>query len=166
MQVTQLVVVGLLVCGAGQAHWVAAAPSAVQTATASDAANEAEIRTLNAAEVRAFLGRDAGTLERLWADEFVVTNPLNRFVTKNQVLEMVRSGVLVITAFDRQIEYLRLYGDTAVLAGRETVTWGGKMPNAGRTELLRITVVWMRRDGMWRQVARHANVVPAAAESR
>ena len=157
---TPVILAGLLVCGAGPGSSFAAA----QTTAPSAAASEAEIRKLNAAEVQAFLGRDPEVLDRLWADEFVVTNPLNRFVTKPQVLEMIRSGVLVITAFDRQIDYLKVHGDTAILVGRETVTWGGKMPNAGRTEPLRITVVWMRRDGTWRQVARHANVVPAAGQ--
>ena len=33
----------------------------------------------------------------LWSDVFVVTNPLNRFVTKRQVLEMVETVVLIIT---------------------------------------------------------------------
>ena len=127
-----------------------------------DAQVEAEIRKLSADEVQAFLRRDAAAMARLWSDDFVVTNPLNRFVTKRQVLEMVESGVLVITAFDRQIEYMKVYGDTVVLVGRETVTWGGKMPNAGRPEQLRITAIWMEQDGRWRQVARHANVVPAA----
>jgi ketosteroid isomerase-like protein len=163
-RLTQAMLAGLLVCGAGPGSWIAAVQPVTPAVASNDAAAEAEIRKLNAAEVQAFLGRDAGALEPLWADEFVVTNPLNRFVTKRQVLEMIRSGVLVITAFDRQIEYLKVYGDTAILAGRETVTWGGKMPNAGRTESLRITVVWMRRDGVWRQVARHANVVPSPGD--
>ena len=38
--------------------------------------------------------------------------------------------------------------------------WGGTMPNAGRTERLRITAIWMWQQGRWQQVARHANIVP------
>jgi uncharacterized protein (TIGR02246 family) len=121
---------------------------------------EEEIRQLSAAEVEAFLKRDPAAMGRLWSDDFVVTNPLNQFVTKKQVLGMVDSGFLVIMSFDRQLDYLKVYGDTAIVAGRETVVWGGKMPNAGRTEHLRITAVWMRQQGGWLQVARHANVVP------
>ena len=122
---------------------------------------EAEVRRLSAEEVQAFLRSDSEALARLWSDDFVVTNPLNQFVTKQQVLGMVKSGFLVITTFDRQIDYLKVYGDTVILAGRETVAWGGKMPNAGRTEQLRITAVWRNQNGRWQQVARHANVVPA-----
>ena len=108
--------------------------------TDKDSGAEKEIRRLNVEEPEAFLHKDPKTLARLWSDDFVVTNPLNKFVNKQQVLGMVESGFLVITGYDRQIEYLRFYGDTAIAAGSETVVWGGKMPNAGKTEHLRFTV--------------------------
>jgi uncharacterized protein (TIGR02246 family) len=121
---------------------------------------EQEIRKLNAQEVEAFLQNDPKSMARLWSDDFVVTNPLNKFVTKQQVLGMVESGFLVITSYERQIEYLRFYGDTAIVAGNETVKWGGRMPNAGKTEHLRFTAVWMKQAARWQEVARHANIVP------
>ena len=96
----------------------------------------------------------------LWSDDFVVTNPLNTFLKKQQVLRLVESGFLVITSYDRQLEYVRVYGDIVIVAGNETVLWGGTMPNAGRTEHLRFTGVWMKQEGGWQQIARHANVVP------
>ena len=130
--------------------------------TSSDSAEEG-IRRLNAEEVDAFLKNDRAAMARLWSDDFVVTNPLNKFVTKQQVLGMVASGFLVITSFDRQIEYLRVYGDVVVVAGREAVVWGGRMPNAGKSENLRFTAVWMKQDGRWQQIARHANIVPPQA---
>lgn len=121
---------------------------------------EQEVRRLNAEEVEAFLHVDPKTLARLWSDDLVVTNPLNKFVTKQQVLGMVESGFLVITSFDRQIEYVQVYGDTVIVAGSEAVVWGGKMPNAGKTEHLRFTGIWMKQAGRWQEVARHANIVP------
>ena len=90
-------------------------------------------------EVQAFLHNDPKTMARLWSDDFVVTNPLNKFVNKQQVLGMVESGFLVITSYDRRIEYIRVFGDTVIVAGSETVLWGGKMPNAGKNEHLRFT---------------------------
>ena len=121
---------------------------------------EAEVRRANTEEVDAFLKNDPKGMDRLWSEDFVVTNPLNKFVTKQQVLGMVRAGVLVITAYDRQIEYVRVYGDTVITAGSETVVWGGQMPNAGKTEHLRFTGIWMKQRGHWQEVARHANIVP------
>ena len=137
-----------------------AAQNPPAAANAKDATAEAEVRRLSDQEVQAFLHKDPDALARIWSDDFVVTNPLNQFVTKQQVLGMVKSGVLVITSFERQIDYIKVYGDTVVLAGRETVLWGGKMPNDGRTERLRITAIWMWQQGRWQQVARHANIVP------
>jgi ketosteroid isomerase-like protein len=130
----------------------------------SDATNkdgiEQDVRNLNAEEVAAFLNNDPKAMARVWSDDFVVTNPLNKFVSKQQVLGMVQSGFLVITSYDRRIEYVRVYGDTVIVAGSETVVWGGKMPNAGKTEHLRFTGVWMKQQGRFQEVARHANVVP------
>jgi uncharacterized protein (TIGR02246 family) len=121
---------------------------------------EEAVRGLNTEEVAAFLHKDPQAQARLWSDDFVVTNPLNKFATKQQVLGMMESGFLVITAYERQIEYVRVYGDSVIVAGNETVVWGGQMPNAGKTEHLRFTAVWMKQRGRWQEVARHANVIP------
>jgi len=127
---------------------------------AADDQTELDIRQLNTEEVAAFLHKDVPALARLWSEDFVVTNPLNRFVNKRVVLGMVTSGMLQFGAYDRQIEYLHVYGDTVIVAGNETVLWAGSMPASGKTQHLRFTAVWMRQDGRWQQVARHANVVP------
>lgn len=128
--------------------------------TLTDTQAEQQVRQASDEEVQAFLHNDPGTMARLWSADMVVTNPLNKFVTKEQVLGMVHSGFLVITSYDRRIEYVHVYGDTVILAGSETVLWGGRMPNAGKTEQLRFTAVWMKQQGRWQEVARHANIVP------
>lgn len=127
---------------------------------AADDQTELDIRQLNTEEVAAFLRKDVPALARLWSEDFVVTNPLNRFVNKPVVLGMVTSGMLQFGAYDRKIEYLHVYGDTVIVAGKETVLWAGSMPSSGKTQHLRFTAVWMRQQGRWQQVARHANVVP------
>ncbi len=131
-----------------------------EKAADTQASAEQEVRRLNTEEVQAFLKNDPDAMARVWSDDMVVTNPLNKFVTKQQVLGMVKSGFLVIAVYDRRIEYVRVYGDTVIVAGSETVTWGGKMPNAGKAENLRFTAIWMKQQGRWQEVARHANIVP------
>jgi uncharacterized protein (TIGR02246 family) len=140
--------------------WVLLASAQVSPPATKDKLAEQEVRQLNAKEVEAFVHNDPKTMARLWSDDFVVTNPLNKFVTKQQVLGMVESGFLAIPSYDRQIEYVRVYGDTVIVAGSETVLWGGKMPNVGKTEHLRFTGIWMKQQGCWQEVARHANIVP------
>jgi ketosteroid isomerase-like protein len=132
------------------------------TPTQQNAAAEDAVRRTNAEEIQAFLDNDPKAMAHLWSDEFVVTNPLNKFVNKSQVLGMVQSGFLVITSYDRHIDYVRIDGDFAIVAGVETVTWGGKMPNAGKTQQLRFTAVWKKQQqGQWQEIARHANIVPS-----
>ena len=46
---------------------------------------EEEIRRLNAQEVEALMRNDVKMLGRIWSDDFVVTNPFNKFVNKRQV---------------------------------------------------------------------------------
>ena len=121
--------------------------------------DEQEIARLNAQEVAGLLRNDTMNLRRIWADDFVVTNPLNEFVNKQQVVQLIESGTLAFAAYDRQIEYKRIYGDTAVVVGSESVVWSGKMPNAGKASHLRFTAIWMRRDGRWQEVVRHANII-------
>jgi len=120
---------------------------------------ENELRSLNAQEVDALMHNDLKTLSRLWSDDFVVTNPLNKFVDKQQVVELIESKTLAFKSYDRQIEYIRIHDATAVVAGNETVVWAGKMPNAGKTSQVRFTAVWMKQKGRWQEVARHANIV-------
>jgi hypothetical protein len=121
---------------------------------------EQEARRQSALEVKAFLDKDPETLAALWSDDFIVTNPLNKLVDKQQVLAMVRSGALAFASFTRNVEYARTYGDIVILVGSEDCVWTGAMPLAGKPAHLRFTAIW-KRDGLrWLQVARHANVVP------
>lgn len=127
---------------------------------AAESAATKEVRQLNEQEVQAMLHSDADAMARLWSDDLVVSNPLNKLVNKKQVLDMVKSGFLAFTSYQRQIEYIRDYGNTVIVAGNETLVFAGKMPNAGKTQQLRFTGIWMKQHGRWQEVARHANIVP------
>ena len=134
-----------------------AAPVLQEPAGGRDA--EQAVRALSAQEVDAFLRKDRQRLAILWSEDFVVTNPLNRLAKKMDVLAMIDSGFLVITEYERRIEYVRAEKDLVILAGSETVTWGGAMPGAGTPQQLRFTAVWRRVPGGWQQIARHANAI-------
>ncbi len=120
---------------------------------------EEEIRRVNAEEVQSLLRNDVNALGRIWSDDLIVTNPLNKLVSKQDVLQLIDSGILAFTSYERRIEYIHPYGNLVVVAGSETVIWAGKMPNAGRTSLLRFTGLWLKHHGRWQEVARHANLV-------
>ena len=119
---------------------------------------EREIRRLNDEEVRALIAGDAPALGQIWSENFVVTNPLNRLVTRRDVLALVESDTLAFQAYERHIDYIHVYSAAVVVAGHENVVWSGKMPLAGKPSSLRFTAVWMKQNGRWQEVARHANL--------
>lgn len=133
---------------------------------AAESAATQQVRQLNEQEVQAMLHGDAEAMARLWSDDLVVSNPLNKLVDKTQVLDMVKSGFLAFTSYERKIEYIRDYGNTVIVEGNETLVFSGKMPNAGKTQQLRFTGIWMKQHGRWQEVARHANIVPQQEPSR
>jgi hypothetical protein len=138
------------------------ASAALDHGAADDAAAlqaTTDVSHQDALEVHAFLANDPATLAQLWSDDFVVTNPFNQFLNKQQVLALVTSGTLAFTAYERHIEYAHAYGDMVIVAGTEVVTWAGKIPLAGQTSHLRYTAVWARHGHTWQEVARHASFV-------
>lgn len=146
---------------------VMTAPCAFSQSTAAPEDKRAAeaVQRLSMEEVQDFLKRDTKAIAELWSDDLAITNPLNRLVGKKQVLGMMESAFLVIRSYERRAEYVRVYGDMVVLAGSETVTWGGRMPNAGKTEQLRFTAIWMKQGRRWQEIVRHANIVPAMASA-
>ena len=90
-----------------------------------------------------------------------MNSPLNRVSSDRAVaLNMVHQGLIHYSVFDRTIEHLRIDGDLAFVMGAETIQPTGNAPQAGRTVQRRFTHVWKKRAGVWRMVARHANVIP------
>jgi len=81
------------------------------------------------------------------------------YIAKPQVVERLRSNIIRYRRYDRFFDDFRRYGDTMVVIGRETVepTADAQRPDAGRTVQRRFTEVWIRRDGRWQKVVRHAS---------
>ena len=131
--------------------------------TSKDKSIEEEIKRLTASEVDLLVRGDMAALERLYPDDFVVTNPFNQFINKQKVLERIRTNIIKYKSYEKQIEYLRVYGNTVLAVGSETVvpTADADRPDAGQTVRRRFTEVWVKRKGEWQRVARHAsNIMP------
>ena len=125
-----------------------------QSAKKNDAI-EQEIRKLDAAQADAVLRGDLAALDKLWSEDFTVTNPFN-VIGKG---ENIRSGALTYSSFVRVLEFIQIHKNTVIVMGRETVVPKGNSPDAGKTINRRYTHIWMKREGKWRLVARHASVI-------
>lgn len=124
---------------------------------AQDKTIETEIKNLEQNEVHAVLNKDTIALRKLWDKDYVVNNPENKIVLAK--LNSVDRPVLQKqrTSFTREVERIIINGDIAISMGKETVV---SMENASKSEQTverRYTNIWMKRDGSWKLVARHAN---------
>lgn len=119
------------------------------------AAIEQEVRRLDRAHADAVLRGDLAAMDKLWTKDFIVNNPFNE-VDK---ADRIRTGAVTYSSFERVPEAIMVHGDTVIVMGRETVVPKGASPDAGKIINRRYTNIWMKRDGRWRLVARHASVI-------
>ncbi len=126
---------------------------------AQDLNIENEIRSLEQTEVQAVLNKDTATLKKLWDRDYIVNNPENKIVLAkpNPVDRPVLQNQRV--SFTREVEKILINGDVAISMGNETVIPAGDAANAGQTVKRRYTNIWMKKDGQWKLVARHANKI-------
>jgi hypothetical protein len=121
---------------------------------------EAIVRGLEQAEVQAVLNGDTLTLfNKLWAPEFIVNNPANLVVNKNDVVTLIRTGKIDYEHFARVIEKVSIIDNTAIVMGREELKPKGVTDHAGKLLTRRFTNIWMKRNGRWKVVARQATIV-------
>jgi ketosteroid isomerase-like protein len=116
---------------------------------------EQEIRALEEKARAAFLEADVETLERLWADGFVVNSPLNQVLDKARVLALLQAGRIRHETYECEIELVVRHGDVVVVMGHDRVTG----PPDDATARRRYTNVWQLQGGAWRSIARHAHVM-------
>ena len=96
-------------------------------------------------------------MERNWATDYVVNNPLNKVVDASK--GRIQSGTRTYSSFIREIERVLIHGNTVIVMGQETVVPSGAASDAGKTISRRFTNIWMMRDGKWLLTARQATVI-------
>ena len=104
---------------------------------------------------------DAAAWERFYPEDHIVTNPFNQMIDKKTVMERVRGNIIKYKSYKKKMEYLCVYGDTAIIAGVETSlpTDDANRPDAGRMTQRRFTETWIKREKQWRKVARHVSTI-------
>lgn len=125
--------------------------------TASKVEIEQELRQLNDEWVKALVRRDATTLDRIMADDFVFAYPLEGD-DKAQFLDDVLSGDMLVEHLSRENVSVRIWGQTAILTGRDSVKWLYK----GRefSGHYKIIQVYIQRDNLWQLVTVQACPIP------
>ena len=125
---------------------------------------EQDLMNVERAFTQASVKRDRGTLERIYADEFVGTRPDGVVRTKNEDLQdaMSNPSVRGATTSDMRVQ---LHGNVGVVTGLNTFEIARAVPGFeqnrnGVTSLpVRFTDVFVMRDGRWQIVASHGTIV-------
>src|SRR5689334_17807936 len=116
----------------------------------SEESEEDVIRQLEEQERLAVLKEDLAALERLWSEEFIVNNPQNKIsASRDDVLGLVKRGLIRYTAFERRIESIRFNADIAIVMGAETVEPVGDTPRACGIVERRFTNIWRKHEAGW-----------------
>jgi len=111
---------------------------------------EQHVRQLNDEWVKALVRGDGETLERIMADDFFMTYPLEGD-DKAQFISDVTSGDLKIEHLSREQVSVRLFGSTAVVTARDSATWlyhGRELSGQ-----YKIIMVYVERKGRWQLCA-------------
>ena len=134
---------------------IAAAFLVTATVAQNDSIENA-IRALEKAESQAVLKHDTTTLESIWSDNFTVNLPYNSVGTRKRGDRIN----LHYSRLDRNIEKIIVNSDDLVITmGNEVINREAPMTAAGQTLTRRFTHVWVRSNGKWQLIARHANFI-------
>ena len=116
----------------------------------SSVAVEQRLRQMNDDWVKALVRGDGATLERIMAEDFVFSYPLEGD-DKAQFIGDVISGDLKIEHLSRGAVSVRVFGAAAILTARDAATWlyhGRQF--SGQYKILH---VYSKRDGVWKLCA-------------
>jgi DNA-binding response OmpR family regulator len=111
-----------------------------------------ELMVLERQWVEAYRNRNLAALDRIWAEDFVYTNPFGEIRNKEQALEMVRSELRYefFVTFDVRGN---VFEQTAVSTGRTIAK--GEYRGREISGEYRYTNTYALRGGEWRAIASH-----------
>lgn len=120
---------------------------------------EAEIRRLEDEQIEYLMNGKVSEMKKNWASDYTVNNPFN--VVQDAATGPIQSGVLTYSKFERNIEKVLLHDSVVVVMGSELVVPKtapkGSSHDTTQPVKRRFTNVWMRMDGKWLMIARHAS---------
>ncbi len=121
--------------------------------------DEIEIRRLEAEQVEYLMNGKVDEMKKNWAADYTVNNPFN--VVQDAATGPIQSGVLTYSKFERNIEKVLLHDSVIIVMGNELVI-PKTAPKGSSHDTIqpikrRFTNMWMRKDGKWLMIARHAS---------
>jgi ketosteroid isomerase-like protein len=103
----------------------------------------------------AVLKKDIAFLERIYAEGFIFTDEDGVVWTGAQDIANLKSGDYVYTSFVSDNMKVHVYGDTAIVFGRNTIK--GQYKGKDISGQSQWTDTWIKRSGRWQCVATHSS---------
>ena len=122
---------------------------------------EDEIRRIEVEWGDAFEQRDIETLDRLMADDYILTDPLGSVRTKAESLAAIKNNEVHFESTKSDNVNVRINGDTAVVTGRST--FRGRYKGWSMAGQYQYTDVLVKRRGSWQAVGSHITAVGVGA---
>ena len=120
---------------------------------------EAEVRKAEDARIAATIKGDVTALSALFADGMTYVHSSAKLETRQEFLDLIKSGFYQYKSIAPHEVTVRLYGSTAIMAGLadiEVVTDGKPV-----SPKLRFTEVWVKGKAGWQMAAWHSTRLPA-----
>lgn len=128
-----------------------------RTGMSTQAKDIAELEQIQQRLIKAWVSKDRETINALLADDWAVTDPVGRVLTKAQVMAELDSGERKLESGAIDDVNVRLFGNVAVVTGRTTAT--GSYQGNSVSVKLRFTDVFVKRSGRWNAVASQATLI-------
>jgi ketosteroid isomerase-like protein len=119
---------------------------------------EKEVLEVDTQRADAYVNGDVATLERILADDVTYVHPTGKVETKAEVIAGFKNQDRKYKSIKRDDVVVRIYGNTAVVTGRNTISaeYQGKNYDVQN----RFTRVYVKQAGGWRLVAHHGSNIP------
>ena len=115
--------------------------------------DEDEVRRIEFEWGVAFERKDLATLDRLMADEYLLTDPLGNVRSKAESLAALAADEVSFESTQSDGVKVRINGDTAVVTGRST--FRGRYKGWSMAGQYQYTDVLVKRRGQWKAVGSH-----------
>src|SRR5205814_4446650 len=127
------------------------------TCHAADPTDESQIRKIEQDWVNAIMKRDSAYITKLETDDFTMTGPDGKLLSKEEDLKNVTSPQIVFDDLKIDDLKIRIYGDTAVASGLGTLK--GHDHDNDISGPYSWTDVFIKRGGEWKAIAAHVTTV-------
>jgi hypothetical protein len=122
-----------------------------------ESADSLEFSRLEKVWNEAHLNNDAEALEKLWADDLIITVTNMPVMTKSQALSFLRSGRMKFQRYETSDIHVRVYDNSAVVSGKLQRT--RNVDDQKIEDNWQFTKMYVRQQGRWQVVAFHSSTI-------